>query len=86
MSGDAPISWLMFFTLSAGIAVGAALFLGFLRSRRNREIAAYALEGDGRSQRLEPSGAGTEPPPGPPDMQPDDRPAPGAAPRRAVAE
>jgi hypothetical protein len=60
MSGDAPISWLMFFTLSAGVAIGAAFFVSFLRSRHNREIAAYALEGDGRSQRGEPSGAGVE--------------------------
>jgi hypothetical protein len=29
-----------------------------LRSRHNREIAAHALEGDGRSLRAEPSGAG----------------------------
>ena len=57
MKGDAAISWLMFFTLSAGVVVGAALLLSFLRSRHNREIAAYALEGDGRSQRGEPSGA-----------------------------
>jgi hypothetical protein len=31
-----------------------------LRSRHNREIAAYALEGDGSSRRGEPSGAGVE--------------------------
>jgi hypothetical protein len=43
MSGDTPISWLMFFTLSAGIAVGAGLLISFLRTRHNREIAAYAL-------------------------------------------
>jgi hypothetical protein len=60
MKGDAAISWLMFFTLSAGVVVGAALLLSFLRSRHNREIAAYALEGDGRSQRGEPSGAAVE--------------------------
>jgi NADH:ubiquinone oxidoreductase subunit K len=60
MKGDAAISWLMFFTLSAGVAVGAALLISFLRSRHNREIAAYALEGDGRSQRGEPSGAAVE--------------------------
>lgn len=60
MSGDAPLSWLMFFTLSAGVIVGAGLFLSFLRSRHNREIAAYALEGDGRSRGAEPSGAGIE--------------------------
>jgi hypothetical protein len=60
MSGDAPISWLMFFTLTAGIAVGAGLFLNFLRSRHNREMAAYALEGDDRSRGVAPSGAGPE--------------------------
>ena len=31
------ISWLMFFILSAGVVVGAALLLSFLRSRHNRE-------------------------------------------------
>jgi hypothetical protein len=60
MSGDAPISWLMFFTLAAGILVAAGLIIGFLRSRHNREIAALALEGDGRSRHGEPSGAGAE--------------------------
>jgi hypothetical protein len=60
MNGDAPLSWLMFFTLAAGIIVAAGFFLSFLRSRHNREIAAYALEGDGRSHRGEPSGAGIE--------------------------
>src|ERR1700760_532515 len=50
----------MFFTLSAGVVVGAALLISFLRSRHNREIAAVALEGDGRSRRGEPSGAGVE--------------------------
>ena len=60
MNGDAAISWLMFFTLSAGVVVSAALLISFLRSRHNREIAAYALEGDGRSQGGEPSGAATE--------------------------
>jgi len=60
MTGDAPISWLMFFTLAAGIFVAAGLFLSFLRSRHNREIAALALEGDGRSRHGEPSGAGIE--------------------------
>ena len=60
MTGDAPITWLMFFTLAAGIVVAAGMFIAFLRSRHNREIAAYALEGDGRSRALEPSGAGPE--------------------------
>src|ERR1700749_5146995 len=57
MQGDQPISWLMFFTLGAGIVVAAGLFLNFLRSRHNREIAALALEGNGRGQGMAPSGA-----------------------------
>ena len=60
MTGDSPISWLMFFTLAAGVVVGGGAFLAFLRSRHNRDIAAYALEGDGRSRMVEPSGAGPE--------------------------
>jgi hypothetical protein len=60
MAGDAPISWLMFFTLVAGLAVGTGYFVYFLRSRHNREIAALALEGDGRSRGVAPSGAGAE--------------------------
>jgi len=60
MAGDAPISWLMFFTLVAGLAVGAGYFIYFLRSRHNREIAALALEGDGHSKGVAPSGAGAE--------------------------
>lgn len=60
MSGDAPLSWLMFFTLAAGVIVAGGFFLSFLRSRHNREAAAYALEGDGRSRGVEPSGAGAE--------------------------
>jgi hypothetical protein len=60
MQGDAPITWLMFFTLAAGIVVAAGFFVSFLRSRNNREIAAMALEGDGQSRRGEPSGAGIE--------------------------
>lgn len=60
MRGDAPITWLMFFTLAAGIAVAAGLFIAFLRSKHNREIAAHALTGDARSSSPAPSGAGTE--------------------------
>ena len=60
MTGDAPISWLMFFTLVAGLVVASGLMISFLQSRHNREIAANALEGDGRSRRGEPSGAGAE--------------------------
>lgn len=47
MNGDAPISWLMFFTLVAGLFVIVGGFLQFLRSQRNREIAAETLTGDG---------------------------------------
>jgi hypothetical protein len=57
MNGEAPLSWLMFFTLAAGIAVGAVAFLSFLRSRHNRDVAAYTLEGDGRGRGVAPSGA-----------------------------
>jgi hypothetical protein len=60
MNGDAPISWLMFFTLAAGIVAAAGFCLSFLRSRHNREVAAYTLEGDGRSRGIEPSGAAPE--------------------------
>jgi hypothetical protein len=60
MTGDAPLTWLTFFTLGAGVIVAAGMFLFFLRSRHNREIAAYALEGDGRSRGPAPSGAGAE--------------------------
>lgn len=60
MSGDAPLGWLMFFTLAAGVVAAAGMFLSFLRSRHNREIASQAVLGDGRSGRIEPSGAGAE--------------------------
>jgi hypothetical protein len=60
MNGDAPISWLMFFTLAAGVIVAAGLFLQFLRSRRNRAIAATTLGGDHHSRGIEPDGAGAE--------------------------
>ena len=60
MNGDAPISWLMFFTLAAGVAVAGGYFLYFLRSRHNRSIAATALGGDHHSRGIEPDGAGAE--------------------------
>jgi hypothetical protein len=60
MQGDNPISWLMFFTLFAGVFIIAGAFIYFLRSRTNREIAAHALEGDGRGRGMVPSGAGPE--------------------------
>jgi hypothetical protein len=60
MNGDTPISWLMFFTLSAGVIVAGGFFLQFLRSRHNRAIAASALGGEHRSRGVEPDGAGVE--------------------------
>lgn len=60
MSGDHPISWLMFFTLSAGVFIIAAGFIYFLRSRTNREIAAQALGGDSSRTGATPNGAGPE--------------------------
>lgn len=60
MQGDNPISWLMFFTLAATVGVIAGASIYFLRSRTNRDIAAQALEGDGRSGGATPSGAGPE--------------------------
>ena len=60
MQGDNPISWLMFFTLAATVFIIAGLFITFLRSRTNREIAAAALEGNGSRTGTTPSGAGAE--------------------------
>ena len=41
MSGDAPVSWLMFFTLAAGLVVAAGFFLNFLQQPTPwREMAA----------------------------------------------
>jgi hypothetical protein len=60
MSGDTPISWLMFFTLVATVIVAAGFFLQFLRSRHNRAIATSALGGERRSRGVEPDGAGAE--------------------------
>ncbi len=57
MNGDQPISWLMFFTLASGVVIVGFVFLSFIRSRSNREAAANALEGDGRSRGAAPSGA-----------------------------
>lgn len=45
MQGDAPVSWLMFFTFAATIFVIAGAFIYFLQSRRNRDIAQNALAG-----------------------------------------
>ena len=61
MQGDSAITWLTFFTLVSGVFIIAGAFIYFLRSRRNREIAAYALEGDGRGGPANvPSGAAPE--------------------------
>ena len=57
MSGDQPVTWLMFFTLSAAVIVAAGGFLYFLRSQRNRDIAANALSGDKSHPGSTPSGA-----------------------------
>lgn len=57
MAGDQPISWLMFFTLAAAIAVAAGAFLAFLRSQRNRDIAENALVDGDRSGRSTSRGA-----------------------------
>jgi len=46
MQGDAPVSWLMFFTLAAVMFIIAGVFIRFLHSQRNRDIAAEALAGD----------------------------------------
>ena len=43
--GDAPVSWLMFFTFAATIFIIAGAFIYFMRSRRNRDIAQNALAG-----------------------------------------
>ena len=60
MNGDAPISWLMFFTLAAAVIVAAGFFLQFLRSRHNRAVASAALGGDQPSRGSAPDGAGPE--------------------------
>lgn len=60
MQGDNPISWLMFFTLAAAVFIIAGAFIGFLRSRTNRAIAADALEGNASRTGATPNGAGAE--------------------------
>lgn len=60
MQGDSPISWLMFFTLAAGVFIIAGAFIYFLRSQRNRDIAAEALGGDNSRVGATPNGAGPE--------------------------
>lgn len=51
MTGDQPISWLMFVTLASAIIVAAGAFLMFLRPKRNRDIAADALAETGITTR-----------------------------------
>ncbi len=57
MAGDQPVSWLMFFTLAAGIVVAGFAFLAFLRSQRNRDVASQALVKGGNTGRAAPQGA-----------------------------
>ncbi|MGP9810496.1 hypothetical protein ACTZWT_03170 [Rhodopseudomonas sp. NSM] len=57
MNGDQPISWLMFFTLAAGLAIVAFAFLNFIKSRSNRAVAADTLEGNGQGRGAAPDGA-----------------------------
>ncbi|RJF77986.1 hypothetical protein [Rhodopseudomonas palustris] len=57
MNGDQPISWLMFFTLAAGIAIVGFAFLNFIKSRSNRAVAADTLEGNGNGRGAAPDGA-----------------------------
>ena len=60
MQGDNPISWLMFFTLAATVFIIAGGLISFLRSSRNRDIAATALEGNNSRVGATPNGAGIE--------------------------
>ena len=57
MNGDQPISWLMFFTLAAGVVIVGFAFLNFIRSRSNRAVAADPLEGNGNGRGAAPDGA-----------------------------
>ena len=50
MQGDQPISWLMFFTLAAGVVIVGFAFVHFIRSRSNRAVAADTLEGNGHGR------------------------------------
>jgi hypothetical protein len=61
MQGDSALTSLTFFTLVSGVFIIAGSFIYFLRSRHNREIAAEALEGNGRGGPANvPSGAAPE--------------------------
>lgn len=57
MTQDQPISWLMFFTLAAGVVIVGGAFLQFIRSRSNRAIASDTLTGDGHGRGAAPDGA-----------------------------
>ncbi|ABD08718.1 conserved hypothetical protein [Rhodopseudomonas palustris HaA2] len=57
MDGEQPISWLMFFTLAAGLAIVGFAFLNFIKSRSNRAVAADTLEGNGSGRGAAPDGA-----------------------------
>ncbi|MFT3938649.1 hypothetical protein [Rhodopseudomonas sp.] len=57
MNGDQPISWLMFFTLAAGVVIVGLAFINFIRSRSNRAIAADTLEGSTSARGAAPDGA-----------------------------
>ncbi|MFZ5739095.1 hypothetical protein BJ123_109130 [Rhodopseudomonas thermotolerans] len=57
MNGDQPISWLMFFTLAAGVVIVGLAFINFIRSRSNRAIAADTLEGNGSGRGAAADGA-----------------------------
>lgn len=55
--GDSPVSWLMFVTLVGGLVIITGAFLMFLRSQRNRDIAAHALAGTDSRRTTAPGGA-----------------------------
>ncbi|WP_022721379.1 hypothetical protein [Rhodopseudomonas sp. B29] len=57
MQGDQPISWLMFFTLAAGVVIVGLAFINFIRSRSNRAVAADTLEGNGHGRGMAADGA-----------------------------
>lgn len=57
MVGDSPVNWLMFFTLVGGLAIITGAFLMFLRSQRNRDIAAHTLAGTDNRHTVKSGGA-----------------------------
>ena len=54
---DPAVSWLMFFTLGAGVVVAGGAFAYFLTSRRNREVTEASLVGAGPRAARNDSGA-----------------------------